>query len=60
MVLSVDDWVETKDGLVGMVINVDNVGRASGEVVLKVLGEPEPVTVPTDCIKGRFPGIQKH
>ncbi|QJD54016.1 hypothetical protein SEA_GALACTICA_69 [Streptomyces phage Galactica] len=56
MVLGVDDWVETNDGTVGVVVDVDNAGRASGSVKLKVLGMPEPVEVEVTDIKGPFPG----
>lgn len=56
MVLGVGDWIETNDGTVGMVINVDKMGRASGSIEVHVLGEPEPVEVEVTEVKGPFPG----
>ena len=54
MVLSVDDWIETVDGDIGLVVNVDNVGRASGEVAVYLPDETEVVDVPVERVRSKF------
>lgn len=54
MVLSVDDWIETKNGDIGLVVSVDNAGRASGEVAVYLPEETQVVDVPVGCIRAKF------
>lgn len=55
MVLNVDTWVETRDGTIGLVIDVSEVKRAGGRVTLHILGEDKPRIVDVDQITGQFP-----
>lgn len=54
MVLSVDDWIETKDGDIGLVVNTDKVKRAGGEVAVYFPATVDLVDVPVGCVRGKF------
>lgn len=54
MVLSVDDWIETTAGDIGLVIDVSKVTHTGGEVAVYFPDVIEMHEVPTGCIQGKF------
>lgn len=54
MVLSVDDWIETDDGNIGLVVDVSEAGRASGAVAVYFPTEVECFAVPVECVRSKF------
>lgn len=60
MVLNVDDWVETTNGDICLVVNTSKVRRAGGRVALYSPGDDEPHEVDVDHIKGCFPAVRKR
>lgn len=60
MVLSVDDWVETKNGNIGLVVDTSQVRRAGGEVTLYSPEDHKPHVVNVEDIKGSFPTILRR
>lgn len=54
MVLSVDDWIETKDGDIGLIVDVTRAGRASGAVAVYRPDEVDIVDVPVECVQSKF------
>ena len=57
MVLGVDDWIETVDGDIGLVVDTSDAGRASGEIVVYFPAEVRCSDVPVGNVRGKFPKI---
>lgn len=57
MVLSVDDWVETNDGEIGLVVSTEDLKRTGGQVTLYTPEDHSPHVVKMDDIKGAFPTL---
>ena len=54
MVFGVGDWIETKDGDIGLVVNVDNVRHTGGEVAVYFPAEVECLDVPVEDVFTKF------
>lgn len=54
MVLNVDDWIETNNGDIGLIVDVSAAGRASGAVAVYRPDEVDIVDVPVECVQSKF------
>lgn len=54
MVLSVDDWIETNEGDIGLIVDVTCARRASGAVAVYRPDTVDLVDVPVECVRSKF------